>query len=706
MRLNPERQAVLHFYNEGFRICRYDDFDYTILNRCPIDQGRGRHKRRLSEAFIMFDTETSKSRPDEYTLDKKGMRHYKENPNYIVKWSVAINIYGWNICCLWGDDPEQMISTLSRIRDHIGGTHTIMYCHNLSFDWMFLRKFAFAQLGHPVKQLNTKKHYPVNLEFENGIIFRDSLILSQRSMEKWGDDMKVVHAKAVGKWQYDRIRHQHENISEDELLYICNDVLCGVECLNTLRRALRKMFAGMPYTSTGIVRNDARKAGEPHHAHDYAMKQYTDWNTYLRQQRVYHGGYTHNNRAWKGSVITEKVTCLDFASSYPYHMIAFKLPVGAFVPVHVPVTVEHILKYNEDTAYIFTLAASGVRLKDHFYPMPALQVSKCSRILNGIYDNGRILSADFIEIDLTDIDLEIIMQIYDFAEVRICNCLRAVKDYIPRWLSDFVYELFVKKTHLKGEDPVLYDIAKATLNSVYGMTVQKPLPNDILEDFETGEYFERIHSGDDEFKKFISKQGTFLNYSYGVYVTALAMRSVYRLGACFSEWIYTDTDSVYGLEPDMTMVEQYNEECMAKLRERGYPGILHNGREYWLGVAELDGEYCEFIGLHSKCYAARSIDGKLKITVAGVPKKEGVKCLNDNIYNFKDGFIFDGVTTGKLTHSFQYTDEIYRNEYGDLIGDSINLYPCDYELDSTIEGKINKMFQEEVNIQIYDDDLL
>ena len=48
----------------------------------------------------------------------------------------------------------------------------------------------------------------------------------------------------------------------------------------------------------------------------------------------------------------------------------------------------------------------------------------------------------------------------------------------------YVYELFKNKTMLKGGDPVDYALAKAKLNSLYGMCVQKAIQQDIVEDYD------------------------------------------------------------------------------------------------------------------------------------------------------------------------------------------------------------------------------
>ena len=43
---------------------------------------------------------------------------------------------------------------------------------------------------------------------------------------------------------------------------------------------------------------------------------------------------------------------------------------------------------------------------------------------------------------------------------------------------------------------------------------------------------------------------------------------------------------------------------------------------------------------------------------------------------------FDGKTTGKLQHEYITVNDIYVDEKGNITGDSINLNPCDYILDS------------------------
>ena len=179
------------------------------------------------------------------------------------------------------------------------------------------------------------------------------------------------------------------------------------------------------------------------------------------------------------------------------------------------------------------------------------------------------------------------------------------------------------------------------------------------------------------------KFGSILNYTWGIYCTSYAQENLFRLGSCCRKWIYSDTDSVYGQQWDKEKLMSYNEECKQIMLDRGYGPVKVGDKEYNLGVAELDGRYIQFKTLGAKRYCCRKESGELKLTVAGVPKKTGVKALNDNINEFKKGMVFPGEITGKKTHTFFYSDAIFTDEQGNEVGDSIDLSECDYTMDQT-----------------------
>lgn len=457
-------REILYYSRYSYTLCHVADFDPCVLRFCPVDQARGKDKRRLNELFIMFDTETSKSFPD-----IKNGESYEENPNYIVAWSCCISIYGYPVNTVYGTRPEEIVPFMEAVHASLRGNRTIIYIHNMAYDWQFIRKFCIEAWGDPVEQLNTKPHYPINIDFANGITFRDSLILAQRSIERWAKDLNAPHQKAVGKWDYERIRHQGDDLTAEELEYIECDVLAGVGCLDILRRQLKSTYASFPYTNTGIVRGEARTRGKPYKAHRKTLEYYANsYDVYMLLEKIFHGGYTHANRHIVGWTIEGDIEARDFSSSYPFCMLAETFPMGRFTRTSVSYTPAGILRDSRSYAFIFRFTALRIELKDPDDPFPVLQLCKVDRAVDTVIDNGRITEAGYVSIWLNEVDFATMQRAYKWEKCTITDVYSAVKEPLPEWLRDYVYQLYKDKTQLKGGDPVIYALRKSMLNSVYG----------------------------------------------------------------------------------------------------------------------------------------------------------------------------------------------------------------------------------------------
>ena len=690
MTVKELRQEKAKYYKGKYQLVRWDRYKYRRLKNIMYIRRSGRADNdTYSDCIIMADTETSKG-------VVKGIAE-----NHICAFTLSIRAYHQNIVTLYGSKPSEFIQVIHKIKAYLQTDKIIIYFHNLAYDWVFLRKFLIAEYGTPVKLLATKPHYPIYIEFANGLIFKDSLILAQRSLEKWASDLDVEHQKAVGKWDYLKIRNQKDcDFSPDELEYIEHDTLAGVECIDKLMIQLNKRIYSMPYTATGIPREEARKRGKSNRAReDFERIVSKDYTTQLKLEYVYHGGFTHANRHYIGVTIDDDIIGADFCSSYPYCMLAFTFPMTEFKPFR-NCTVSDILDNKEKYAFIFKLILVNVKLRSDNIPMPALQYSKCVKDINACTDNGRVLCANYIEIYLNEVDLAVIHEQYEWQSSACIEVEYSEKAYLPRWYTDYVFECFINKTMLKGGDPVAYALAKAIVNSLYGMMVQKPCKEDISENYLTGEY--EVASGNYEelYTKYLKNRNSILNYAWGVWVTSYAFYNLFQLGKCCEMWLYSDTDSCYGKGWDMEKLEAYNESCKEKLRRNNYGAVIRDGKEYWLGVAEVE-KHDQFKTMGAKRYCLR--DGEdLKITVAGVPKKKGALCLDNDIENFKDGFIFSGTKTGKQTHTYFFSEDIHTDAAGNEIGDSIDLSPCDYLLSSVTNVNWQELFNEEIEVQIYE----
>ena len=673
----------------------WKDFDFSVFDKIMYicRAGQGHAGETYNDCIIMADTETSKER-------------YKENcSNYVVAWTVSIRAFDTNIVTLYGTKPSEFVECITRMHEMMQGEKTIIYWHNMSYDWVFLRKFLMQKWGTPDKQLNIKSHFPLFINFNNGIIFKDALMLAQRKLEKWAEDLNVEHKKAVGFWDYDKVRHQKDmqEFTAEELKYIENDTLAGVECIQATMNSLHKRIYSIPYTATGIPREAVRTIGKEFHARDLFKRIVPDLFVQEILEKVFHGGYTHANRYRISQTVKGEIICLDFSSSYPFCILSERYPMERFAPLEQNVEPSFILRNADQYAYIFRLIMMKPELKHKDIPMPALQMSK-SKSVNAIEDNGRILQAEYVEIWLNEIDLSVIYEQYEFK--GLCTDVYfSEKGYLPRWFTDYVFQCYKEKCELKGKDAVLYSIAKARVNSLYGMMVQKPVKPLIEEDYQTGDYAPKELDNEEAYEKYVKKYTSILPYQWGVWVTSYAFRNLHTLGKCVAPgeiWLYSDTDSCYSTGWDMEKVAAYNRQCKEKLEANGYGCVKIGEREFWLGVAERDGVYSEFRSCGAKRYCVRDKEtGKLKITVAGVPKK-GAKCLDDEINNFHRGFIFDGETTGKLQHTYYYEPEIWIDENGNERGDSIDLSPTTYVLDDVSVPDWDKLWEEETEIAIFE----
>ena len=678
---------------EGYHFCHWSQYDYRILSNISyLYRAGSKDKRTINDVIIMGDTETSKK--DDGTSN-----------NHIVAWTISLRIYGFNMCTLYGHRPDTFVKCLLQIHNSMRGDRTFIYFHNLPYDWVFLRAFIMEEMGTPENQLNVKPHYPLFIEFTNGIMFKDSLMLAQRGLEKWAKDLNVEHQKAVGSWDYDLIRDQKHDFTPAELEYIEHDTLAGVECIDIMRKTLRKYIYSIPYTATGIPREEVRKRGGKNRGRGLFERIVPTYEQQEKLELVFHGGYTHANRHFISQVLTKEddglIECRDFASSYPYCMLAEKFPMERFHTIE-SCRMEDIINLADKYAVICKLILVKPRLRDDFCPMPVLQYSKTIHVINPVTDNGRILCAAYVEIYCSEQDIIVINEQYKHEGAYCVEVEVSEKDYLPKWLRDYVYELFHDKTTLKGGDPVLYALKKAELNSVYGMCVQKPVKDMIIEDYKTGEFSPAGNDPVEAYKAYCENKKIILPYQWGVWVTAYALRHLFQLGYCVDGcWIYSDTDSCYATGWNEGKLAAYNNECKEKLKASGYGPVTHNGREYWLGVAEFDGAYTEYVALGAKRYCGRSTeDGKLHITIAGVPKI-GAACLKDDINNFKKGTVFDGISTGKKTHTYLFSD-VYYDKAGNLTGDSIDLTPCDYLLDDVNIPDWEAIFREEIEVQVLD----
>ena len=291
-----------------------------------------------------------------------------------------------------------------------------------------------------------------------------------------------------------------------------------------------------------------------------------------------------------------------------------------------------------DKAVVMRVALWGVRLRDPYWGAPYLARDKCRKIIEPTYDNGRILECKYCETTITDVDLRILLDEYDFDNFKAFDVAFARYAKLPRPLVEETINYYRKKTELKNVEgqEIYYMKSKNKLNSIYGMMAQNPARETIL--FKDNDYIKDDVPLSERLKE--ANRRAFLAYQWGCWVTAWAR---YRLEEGIKlagdNFVYCDTDCVkYVQEIDWN---PYNAKRIKDSIANGAYADDPAGERHYMGVYEQEKTDQRFKTLGAKKYAFEQ-DGKTYITVAGVNKRLGGKELErfGGLDAFNEGFIF------------------------------------------------------------------
>lgn len=596
----------------------------------------------------------------------------------------------------------------------------IIYVHNLSYEFQFMRKFFKWD-----KVFAVDERKPIKAVTINGIEFRDSYILSGYSLAKLAENL-VSHKieKMVGDLDYKLIRTSQTELSEKELGYCNNDVEIVIDYIEE-QIAQYGNITKIPLTNTGRVRqfvkNKCLHSSTDHRRESTGKQQrYRELmkecsltsEEYVMLKRCFMGGFTHASMKWSGETL-ENVASIDFTSSYPAVMLSEKYPMSKPIKVDLKKESFKELLNNSDVGLMFDCKLIGVRAKNSFESY--LSDSKCFDTKGVIANNGRIFQADELTTTITDIDFRIIKACYDIDKVAVTNCYKFYMQYLPKPILQAILELYKNKTTLKGVEgsEVEYLLSKGMLNSVYGMCV-----TDIVraENIYNGEWEKSPITEEttaEQIEKYNKSKNRFLYYAWGVWVTAWARRNLWTgILNIADDYIYSDTDSIKFLnyEKHTDFVNWYNKQIEEKLKkmcqfrqidfEMCKPKTI-KGKEKLIGVWDFEGVYTKFKTLGAKRYIYEQ-DGKLHITIAGLSKSNGVeymlKACNNNIDKvfemFNDNLYIPPEYTGKNTHTYidtEMTETItdYQGHTETVYSpSSVHLSECDFTL--SISRQYNK----------------
>lgn len=696
-------------YSQGDGMISHGEFlkkSHDIaLNRRKLTNNKNINYYNIPAAF---DIETSSF----YQGEKKSEN--KRAVMYVWQFGMDNNV-------TYGRTWEEFLSLISVLKKAMGldkDNRLVVYVHNLPYEFQFIRKRI---KWDEVFQLQKRK--PVYALTTDGIEFRCSLKLAGgKSLENVAKDLKKYPVqKMVGYLDYNKIRTPITPLTRKELLYCENDIRV---LLSFIQEKIEQDgdITRIPLTNTGYVREYCRK------------KCYKRWKKYRKiisnltiepdeysqLKRAFQGGFTHANHNYTNKIL-EKVSSYDFGSSYPAVMVLDKFPMSTAIKINGKIEFKELKEILLRYCCLFDVEfyeLEPIRYQDH-----PISRYKCKNIINGRYDNGRVILAEYLKTTVTEQDFFTYLQFYKFSKINISNMRIYEKNYLPTPFVKSILSLYESKTKLKGnvEEEINYNISKNMINAGYGMMVTDPVRDEeIYTPENTFEKNERdIEISIEKYNKNIRR---FLYYPWGIWVTAYARANLFSgIISLGEDYVYSDTDSVklLNVSNHKEYFERYNRVIIEKIKKASqYHGIpiemfspkTRNGIEKPIGLWEYEGEYNRFKTLGAKRYLTSKFvvgnefedNGILvqltelehTLTLAGANKKRAMSYLRQTkkpFESFRDGLRIPNTHSGRLTLTF--IDDEIEGDIVDMYGvpyhyhelSCIHMEPSEYHLSITEE---------------------
>lgn len=532
----------------------------------------------------------------------------------------------------------------------------LCYVHNLGYEFQFMRKrIEWESDG----VFSVKNRRPVKALSTLGVEFRCSLLLSNYKLAYVGSELlkKYPVEKKVGDLDYSLIRTPITPVTDTERGYQICDVQVVMSYVQE-KIETEGSIINIPLTNTGYVRrycrdyclgamdSDPAKRKKKMFEYRVLMKDLTikTEKEYQQLRKAFAGGFTHANpNYWNKTV--KNVGSADLTSSYPFAMVSDYFPMSGGEYIGEVTSEEQFERLLSKFCCLFTVRIYGIYSVVSYDNY--ISESKCSDISDDkVVNNGRVACASYLQTTITELDWDIISQVYDWDEIEVFDMRIYLRGYLPRPLIMSILNLYKNKTSLKGIDEkvVEYMVSKNMINASYGMAVTNIVRDEIT------------YSSNDEWEVFeadpasqlvgYNKQfNRFLFYAWGVWVTAHARHNLWEAIFEFKDdYIYADTDSIKGINFDSHrfFFDDYNLRVSFKLRKmcRHYnipfsycEPLTKKGEKKLIGVWDMEEPYLLFKTIGAKRYIYEHQDHTFNMTVAGVDKNSAIPYM---LYAYSD----------------------------------------------------------------------
>lgn len=512
----------------------------------------------------------------------------------------STRVYLWKLMGVYDDTDDMGVDIGSFFEKVITlKDNSIIYFHNLSFDGEFILWYLLENEYTFVEDIDEDKRekiftsiidetgsiYSITIKNNVKIEFRCSYKLFPKSIKDIGEMVGIP--KLNETHNYDEIKNYHSvnDLTEEEKMYITNDVKIMVELIKYLRSINIKGI-----TMSTSAYKDWKKDKYLLCKNDMIKSSNEEVVEIVRKS--YKGGITKVNPKYANVEFNDAIS-FDVNSLYPSVMYENTMPIG-----------EGEIYPDIKTAYrhgkrkfIMCVMVLNAKIRNGCHAFIGSQ-SGFSYARKYSYDEvitNKMLYLWYDEFKLFTLFYDaqyIVHKVVGFRQAK-----DVFKDYIDRWYK-------VKENAKTGAERSL---AKLMLNSLYGKfgmnehRVSK-LPvglkgNEII--YRTNEnsvvyYYKEVAS----------------------YITSMARcKLVTFMNRCGDRFLYCDTDSVYLSGHDIPDV--FKDVVDAKK----------------LGYWKYEGHYTRFKALKAKCYLKQLDNGEIERRIAGCPK-ECAELINFDNFNW------------------------------------------------------------------------
>ena len=625
------------------------DLDYISLVNTIRNQSVSYKRRFMRESLEYYNVFMT------FDIESTSVNNVEKPYGFMYIWQVCI---AENIIVM-GRTWEEFLILLDNIKKPFENVSTrmVVYVHFLPFEFQFIRNFLdITELFAMDKRKVVK--FLANDFFE----FRCSWKLSNMNLKKFTEHTQ--YPKMDGEeFNYNEFRTPFTELSNDEIAYAYCDVRGLYQAIKRVIDDSEYTIATLPLTSTGFLRKEVRARIAENKSNRYLLKRTAlTPDLYMLCKLALRGGNAHANPMMSNEEICEesgydKIYSKDMSSAYPAVIMQEMFPITPFV--RVSNTPDELL--NIGKAFLGVITFYDFRIKT-LGTIPYVASAKRISVKGGRYDNGRVLSAKEITLAVTDVDYKIIKSQYTFDDILCEDLFASNYGYLPNEYRKYVFERYIMKCDLNGQDEYLYAKEKNKINGLFGMMLTD-IVHDEIEYLPNSEqpFFKEKGDIEEQIEKWYSGNSIFLAYQWGLWVTAHCRQRLQKaIDGLGPDIIYCDTDSAKYIGDHEQLFQDLNKEILDKTAKCGFNTeyTRKDGKHFSLGLWENDKHtpYKVFKTLGSKKYAYIDSEDEFNITVAGLSKIQGARYIlsHGKMLAFKIGTVVPPGESGRT--SAHYND--------------------------------------------------